>query len=137
MVMSAETILKASVSTLNLIDVPRKDMYPENIQTSSQNPLKHGLTVILTIFKLVVETKPLAAFGIPSFIFFLCSIVSSIFVINFYTAMGRLPLGMSVFTLLFISITFFLLLAAMLLYALSSISSSINFPSNLYCIILF
>ncbi|MCH7561280.1 MAG: glycosyltransferase family 2 protein [Thaumarchaeota archaeon] len=69
--MSAEILLKASVSKLKIIEVPRKEMYPKNIQTSSQNPLKHGLTVILTIFKLVIETKPLVAFGIPSFIFFL------------------------------------------------------------------
>lgn len=38
-------------------------MYPENVQTSSQNPLKHGLTVVLTIVKLIVESKPLLAFG--------------------------------------------------------------------------
>ena len=128
--MSAEIILKASVSKLKIIEVPRKEMYPKNIQTSSQNPLKHGLTVILTIFKLVIETKPLVAFGIPSFIFFLCSIVSSIFVINFYNEMGRLPLGMTIFTVLLVSIGFFLLLAAMILYVLSRISYRVNFATK-------
>ena len=78
--MSAEILLKAAVSKLKIVEVPRKEMYPENVQTSSQNPLRHGLTVILTIFKLVIETKPLVSFGIPSLIFFIGSIISSVFV---------------------------------------------------------
>jgi len=96
--MSAEILLKASVSKLKIVEVPRKEMYPENVQTSSQNPLKHGLSVILTIFKLVIETKPLIAFGIPSMFFFISSIIGSAYVVNFYNEVGRLPLGMTVFT---------------------------------------
>jgi glycosyltransferase involved in cell wall biosynthesis len=128
--MSAEILLKASVSKLKIVEVPRKEMYPENVQTSSQNPLKHGLSVILTIFKLVIETKPLVAFGIPSVFFFISSIISSVYVVNFYNEVGRLPLGMTVFTVLLISIGFFLLLAAMILYVLTRISYRINFVTK-------
>jgi len=128
--MSAEILLKAAVSKLKIIEVARKEMYPENVQTSSQNPLRHGLTVILTIFKLVVETKPLLAFGIPSILFFVSSIISSIFVIDFYNNIGRLPLGMTVFTVLLVSIGFFFLLAAMILYVLSRISYRVNYATK-------
>lgn len=128
--MSAEILLKASVSKLKIVEVPRKEMYPENVQTSSQNPLKHGLSVILTILKLVIETKPLVAFGIPSIFFFISSIISSVYVVNFYNEIGRLPLGMTVFTVLLISIGFFLLLAAMILYVLTRISYRINFVTK-------
>jgi len=128
--MSAEILLKASVSKLKIVEVPRKEMYPENVQTSSQNPLKHGLSVILTIFKLVIETKPLVAFGIPSIFFFISSIIGSVYVVNFYNEVGRLPLGMTVFTVLLISIGFFLLLAAMILYVLTRISYRINFVTK-------
>lgn len=128
--MSAEILLKASVSKLKIVEVPRKEMYPENVQTSSQNPLKHGLSVILTILKLVIETKPLVAFGIPSIFFFISSIIGSVYVVNFYNEIGRLPLGMTVFTVLLISIGFFLLLAAMILYVLTRISYRINFVTK-------
>ena len=128
--MSAEILLKASVSKLKIVEVPRKEMYPENVQTSSQNPLKHGLSVILTILKLVIETKPLVAFGIPSIFFFINSIIGSVYVVNFYNEIGRLPLGMTVFTVLLISIGFFLLLAAMILYVLTRISYRINFVTK-------
>ena len=128
--MSAEILLKASVSKLKIVEVPRKEMYPENVQTSSQNPLKHGLSVILTILKLVIETKPLVAFGIPSIFFFISSIIGSVYVVNFYNEIGRLPLGMTVFSVLLISIGFFLLLAAMILYVLTRISYRINFVTK-------
>ena len=128
--MSAEILLKASVSKLKIVEVPRKEMYPENVQTSSQNPIKHGLSVILTILKLVIETKPLVAFGIPSIFFFISSIIGSVYVVNFYNEIGRLPLGMTVFTVLLISIGFFLLLAAMILYVLTRISYRINFVTK-------
>ena len=128
--MSAEILLKASVSKLKIVEVPRKEMYPENVQTSSQNPLKHGLSVILTIIKLVIETKPLVAFGIPSIFFFISSIIGSVYVVNFYNEIGRLPLGMTVFSVLLISIGFFLLLAAMILYVLTRISYRINFVTK-------
>jgi glycosyltransferase involved in cell wall biosynthesis len=125
--MSAEIILKAAVQKLKIIEIPRKEMYPEGIQTSSKNPVKHGFGVILTIFKLIIETKPLSAFGIPAFIFFIASGICTIYVIDFYNIASRLPVGMTVFTLLLVSIGFFFILAAIILYVLSRISSRINF----------
>lgn len=125
--MSAEILLKAAVQKLKIIEVSRKEMYPDGVKTSSKNPLRHGLGVILTIFKLIVENKPLPAFGIPSLVFFVASGINSIYVIEFYNQMGRLPVGMTVFTLLLVSVGFFLILAAVILYVLSRISSRINF----------
>ena len=128
--MSAEILLKSALIKLKIIEVPIKVTYLENIQTSSQNPLRHGLTVILTIFKLVIETKPLVSFGIPSLIFFIGSIISSVFVIDFYNTMGRLPLGLTMFTVILVSIGFFLLLTAMILYMLSRILYRVNFATR-------
>jgi glycosyltransferase involved in cell wall biosynthesis len=125
--MSAEILLKAAVQKLKIIEIPRKEMYPEGVQTSSKNPLRHGLGVILTIFKLIIETKPLPAFGIPAFVFFIASGICALYVIDFYNIMSRLPVGMTIFTLLLVSIGFFFSLAAVILYVLSRISSRINF----------
>ena len=125
--MSSEILLKSSVCKLKIFEIPRKEMYPTGIKTSSQNPLKHGLSVVFTIIKLIIENKPLKAFGIPSIIFFIISIVSSISVIDFYNSAGRLPLGLTIFTVLSLSTAFFFTSAAMILYVLSRIASRINF----------
>mgnify|MGYP001588126745 FL=1 len=128
--MSAEILLKAAVNKLKIIEVPRKEMYPNNVQTSSQNPLKHGLTVISTIFKLIIETKPLTAFGIPSLFLFIFSGISSFYVIEFYNQMSRLPVGLTLFTITLLTIGFFFILAGVILYVLSRISTKINFHQN-------
>jgi len=128
--MSAEILLKASVNQLKIIELPRKELYPENVQTSSQNPLKHGLTVVLTIAKLIVENKPLPAFGIPSMLFFIIAGISSFFVLEFYNEMGRLPVGLTLFTLTTLTVGFFLIMAAIILYVLSRISAKLNFSMD-------
>ena len=128
--MSAEILLKAAVNKLKIIEVPRKEMYPNNVQTSSQNPLKHGLTVISTIFKLIIETKPLTAFGIPSLFLFIFSGISSFYVIEFYNQMSRLPVGLTLFTITLLTVGFFFILAGVILYVLSRISTKINFHQN-------
>jgi glycosyltransferase involved in cell wall biosynthesis len=128
--MSAEILLKAAVYKLKILEIPRKEMYPEGVQTSSKNPLRHGLGVVLTILKLIVETKPLPAFGIPSIIFFIAAGISTIYVVEFYNSASRLPLGMTVVTILLISIGFFFILAAIILYVLSRISSRLNFDAR-------
>ena len=128
--MSAEILLKAAVHKLKIIEVPRKEMYPNNVQTSSQNPLKHGLTVISTIFKLIIETKSLISFGIPSLFLFILSGISSFFVIEFYNEMSRLPVGLTLFTITLLTVGFFFLLASIILYILSRISSKLNFYND-------
>jgi len=125
--MSSEILLKSSVCKLKIFEIPRKEMYPIGIKTSSKNPLKHGLSVVFTIIKLIIENKPLKAFGIPSVAFFIISIISAIGVIDFYNAAGRLPLGLTIFTVLSLSTAFFFASAAMILYVLSRIASRINF----------
>ncbi|RZD41489.1 MAG: glycosyl transferase [Thaumarchaeota archaeon] len=125
--MSSEILLKSSVCKLKILEIPRKEMYPDGVKTSSKNPLKHGLSVVFTIIKLIIENKPLKAFGIPSVIFFAISIISALNVIDFYNTVGRLPLGLTIFTVLLLSTAFFFSLAAMLLYVLSRLATRINF----------
>ncbi len=115
---------------MKILEIPRKEMYPEGIKTSSKNSLRHGFGVLLTILKLIVETKPLTAFGIPSLIFFIASGLSTYFVVESYNNVGRLPLGLTVFTLLLVSIAFFFVLAAIIIYALSRISAKMNYYNN-------
>ena len=125
--MSSEILLKSAVCKLNIFEIPRKEMYPDGVKTSSKNPLRHGLSVVFTIIKLIIENKPLKAFGIPALIFFIASIITSFSVVDYYNTVGRLPLGLTIFTFLLLSTGFFFSLAAMILYVLSRISSRVNF----------
>ncbi len=61
---SAEVLLKARDLGLVVAEVPVEVRY-KGLETSTHNPFKHGLGVISTIIKLVVEERPLIYLGIP------------------------------------------------------------------------
>jgi len=61
---SAEVLLKAGALGLVVTEVPVEVRY-KGLETSTHNPLKHGLDVISTIIRLVVEEQPLTYLGIP------------------------------------------------------------------------
>lgn len=128
--MSSEIVVKAFVNKFKITEVPRVEQYPNNIQTSTKNPVIHGLSVLLTIFKIMIETKPLIIFGIPSLFFFIISFVSGVYVVDYYNTIGKLPIGLTIFTIFTISVAFFLFLASMILYVLSRLSYKLNFSSK-------
>jgi len=61
---SAEVLLKAKDLGLVVAEVPVEVSY-KGLETSTHNPIKHGLGVISTIIRLVVEERPLIYLGIP------------------------------------------------------------------------
>jgi glycosyltransferase involved in cell wall biosynthesis len=61
---SAEVLLKAKGIGLMVAEVPIGVQY-KGLETSTHNPLKHGLGVIATIIRMVVEERPLIYLGIP------------------------------------------------------------------------
>lgn len=61
---SSEILLKARGLGLVVTEVPVEVRY-RGLETSTHNPLKHGLGVIGAIVKLVVEERPLIYLGIP------------------------------------------------------------------------
>ncbi len=61
---SAEVLLKARNLGLVVAEVPVEVRY-KGLETSTHNPFKHGIDVISTIIRLVVEERPLIYLGIP------------------------------------------------------------------------
>ena len=61
---SAEVLLKAGDLGLMVAEVPVEVRY-QGLETSTYNPLKHGLGVISAIIRMVVEERPLIYLGIP------------------------------------------------------------------------
>lgn len=77
---SAEILLKARDKGLKIIEIPATIKY-EGLDTSTHSPWRHGLNVITTILRLVVEERPLFYLGIPGTVLFLGGLA---FGFNFY-----------------------------------------------------
>jgi len=70
---STEILLKAAKAKLGIIEVPIIIRY-EGLNTSSHHPLVHGVSVVSSIVRLVVERRPLIYLGGPGLIFLLVSV---------------------------------------------------------------
>lgn len=77
---SAEILLKARDKDLKIVEIPVTIKY-EGLDTSTHNAWRHGLNVMATILRLVVEERPLFYLGIPGTVLFLGGLT---FGFNFY-----------------------------------------------------
>jgi hypothetical protein len=56
-------------------EVPSTCKYRNGVvATSTENPVTHGLGVVMSIIRLVVEEKPLTVMGIPAILFLFAGI---------------------------------------------------------------
>lgn len=63
---SVEILLEASKNDLKIIEVPSSCRYKNGgVATSSENPVRHGISVGMSLVRLIVEESPLTTLGIP------------------------------------------------------------------------
>ena len=69
----SEILIQISKKNLTIVEVPIKVRYDID-NTSTQNPLSHGLSVLYNIILMISSLRPLPAFGIPGLILVLMGI---------------------------------------------------------------
>ena len=107
---SAEILMKSGAQNLRVKEVPIGINY-KGLETSTHNPLRHGVNVVAAIFRLILFERPLDFLGIPGTILFLVGTalgiifyyyyeVHSYFVpIVFFSSIGLILLGvLAIFT---------------------------------------
>lgn len=114
---SAEILLKARTEGLRIAEVPVQVNY-KGVETSTHNPVRHGLSVLSTIIRLVVEERPLFYLGIPGAILFSIGIGFGIWTLKLYTAVGSIVTNVALAAVAFILIGSFTLFTAITLYAI-------------------
>ena len=116
---STEILIKASSKDLKISEVPIKILYGEN--TSTQNPITHGSSVIFSTIKFTSIEHPLRFYGIPSVIFMIIGFSFTYLAIQYYAEIGRLNTNLTIISAGTILIGVILLISAILLYSLVSV----------------
>ena len=114
---SAEVLLKAKARGLIVTEVPVEVRY-RGLETSTHNPLKHGLGVISTIIKLVVEERPLIYLGIPGALFLCIGVFFGLWTLQIYATEGRVVTNVALASLAFGLAGIFALFTSITLYAI-------------------
>ena len=116
---STEILIKASSKDFKISEVPIKILYGEN--TSTQNPITHGSSVIFSTIKFTSIEHPLRFYGIPSVIFMIIGFSFTYLAIQYYAEIGRLNTNLTIISGGTILIGVLLLISAILLYSLVSV----------------
>jgi len=124
---SVEILLKASKHELRILEVPSTCKYNNgDVATSTENPVTHGIGIILSIIKLVVEDKPLLFLGVPGIVSIAIGVWFGVWMMSMYASSHQIVTNVALASISFILIGFFALSTAIMLYAISRLSKKIN-----------
>lgn len=127
---SVEILMKAKKQGLTVAEVPTKCQYKELERTSTQNPIEHGTRVLMSIFRLVVEEKPLILLGLPGMIFLFAGTAFGIWMLQIYAVTHQITTNIALAAIAFVLIGMFTIFTAITLYAISRQFQKMNNNHN-------
>jgi len=124
---STEILMNAKKHGLRICEVSSRCNYHGTLaQTSTYNPVRHGLAVVSSIIKLVVEEKPLRALGIPGTLFLVVGIAFGAWMLQIYAVAHHVVTNIALAALAFTMLGFFSISTAITLYAIKRLAERTN-----------
>ena len=125
---SIELVRAVSKSGLKVCEVPISCKYQDStgVETSTKNPVAHGISLIMSLVKLVVEDRPLPYLGIPGVGFLATGVFFGIWMMQLYAESHRITTNIALASIAFILIGFFLISMAITLYAITRLANRMN-----------
>lgn len=114
---SAEAVTEATRKNLPVKQVPVSVTYTED--SSTLNPVKHGIGVLTSILSLISEQRPLFFFGLAGVVSLTIGLVFGIRVVNMFSANEILPVGNTLLSVLFLVIGAFSIFTGLILRVLT------------------
>ena len=109
----SEMLSDAAEAGLKIVEVPITVRY--DLDGSTENPVTHGVGVLLKIIKDMELRRPLIYFTLPGFIIFLIGILTGIWFFNDYLNGTSINFGPTVIAIMLIVVGLFLMLNGILL----------------------
>ena len=121
---SVQILLEASKQNLRISEVPSTCKYKNgDVSTSTENPVTHGVGLVMSIVKLVVEERPLMFLGLPGITSLIMGIFFGVWMMNLYVAEGRIVTNIALASIGFLFLGCFMISTAITLYAITRISN--------------
>lgn len=124
---SIEILLEATKHDLKICEVPSSCKYHNgDVATSTKHPVMHGMGVVMSIVRLIVEEKPLTVLGIPGVLCLLAGISFGVWMLQLYATEHLIVTNIALASISFVLIGFFMLSTAITLYAISRLTRKLN-----------
>ncbi len=126
---SNEILIKASNKGFQIVEVPIIILYNGN--TSSQNPISHGSSVLISTLKFISIEHPLKFYGIPGSIFLTIGLIFIIYTIQIFSEIRQILLSSAIIGVGSTLFGIILLMSAILLYAIVTLIRNKNIRKNI------
>ena len=125
---SIELLRTVQKSGLKVCEVPISCKYADTVgvKTSTENAAKHGLGLLMSLIKLVVEDRPLSFLGIPGIMSIALGTWFGVWMMEMYASSHSIVTNVALASIAFILIGFFMVSTAITLYAITRISDKIS-----------
>lgn len=110
----SEILIQIAEKELKMAEVPIEVRYDIE-ETSSQNPVTHGFSVIYNIIGLISYRRPLPAFGIPGFFLVLIGLISGSAAFSEYYTTTKFPFVLTMVSAVFLIMGLLLIIGALIL----------------------
>ena len=117
MAISAETIAAAAQYGLKITEVPISVTY--NKDSSTLNPIEHGLSVLMRIIAMIAERKPLFFFGIGGLIVMIAGIIVGFRVVRILSVTGQIAFGSALISTILLIIGIFSIFTGVILFVIA------------------
>ena len=125
---SNEILIKASKHGLKIVEVPIIILYDGD--TSSQNPVSHGSSVLISTLKFISMEHPLKFYGIPGIGFLTIGLVFLIYTLQLFTETRQILLSSAIIGVGSVIFGIVLIQSSILLYAMVKLIRNKKFKKN-------
>jgi len=119
MSVSTEILLKASDKGFSVAEVPISVSY--NGDTSEQNPVPHGISVLMSTLRFVSVKHPISFYGIPGFVMLIIGILFGIQFLDIYLNEKAVYYGSLMASVVLFVVGSILLATAIILYTMATL----------------
>ena len=125
---SVELLRAATRSGLKICEVPISCKYADTVgaDTSTEHPVSHGIGLIMSIIKLVVEDRPLPYLGLPGIMSIAVGALFGVWMMDMYAKSGQIVTNVALASITFILLGFFMVSTAITLYAIARIGQRVS-----------
>ena len=114
---SVEILMQAREQGLIIAEVPVEAHY-HGLDTSTHHPVRHGVSVLSTIIRLVVEERPLVYLGAPAMFILAAGILFGLWTLQLYALEQRIVTNVFLASITLTLLGIFSLFTAITLFAI-------------------
>ncbi len=121
---SIELLRAINRSSLNVYEVPISCRYATTVgvRTSTKNPIRHGIGLLTSMARLIIEDRPLTLLGIPGILSLVVGMLFGVWMLNLYATESRIVTNIALASIGFVFLGCFMISTAITLYAISRIT---------------